>query len=180
MDIAFSRIIEIDRKINSYFESLNNLWLKMTFGFLTHLGSGAVWITIYAFFLFFFKDYFSRMIFSLILAEITGLVIIIILRYITKRERPLPHPNPHFLSPWNKYSFPSHHSMRSFMIASIVGLSYQFWLPFLLFIAVIISFSRIYLLRHYLSDVLTGALLGIFLGVPFKIFLYIFVARFVP
>ncbi|MBW2194639.1 MAG: phosphatase PAP2 family protein [Deltaproteobacteria bacterium] len=131
---------------------------------LTHLGTGAVWITVYAFSLIFLYERFTQLIFTLILAEMTGLLIIVILRYITRRERPARHYKCFFLTPWNRYSFPSHHALRSFMIVVIVGAHFPRLFPFFLFIAVVVSFSRIYLAKHFLSDVLVGALLGILLA----------------
>lgn len=89
---------------------------------------------------------------------------IIILRYITKRKRPVTQYKPFFLAPWNRYSFPSHDALRSFLIAVILGANYSGLLPFLLFMAATIGFTRLYLSKHYLSDVLVGSLIGIVLG----------------
>ena len=154
----------IDRKINAYFASRDNLWLRAVLGALTHLGSGAVWISVYALLLIFFHDHFSQLILALILAEVIGLLTIIILRYMTKRKRPVIHYKYFSLTPWNRYSFPSHHALRSFIVAVIIGTDFPGLLPFLLVMAAAVSFSRIYLLKHYLSDVLVGVLLGILLA----------------
>ena len=156
--------MEMDRIISHYFASHNNPWLRTALGALTHLGSGAVWITVYALLLVLFHDQFSQIILALILAEVIGLLIIITLRYMTKRERPIIHYKYFSLTPWNRYSFPSHHTLRSFIIAVILGTYFSGLLPFLLVMAATVSFSRIYLLKHYLSDVLVGALLGILLA----------------
>jgi len=156
--------MKMDRKIKEYFASHNNPWFRAALGALTHLGSGAVWITVYALLLVLFHDQFSQIILALILAEVIGLLIIITLRYMTKRERPIIHYKYFSLTPWNRYSFPSHHALRSFIIAVIVGTDFPGLLLFLLVMAASVSFSRIYLLKHYLSDVLVGVLLGILLA----------------
>ena len=156
--------MKMDRKIKEYFASHNNPWLRTALGALTHLGSGAVWITVYALLLVLFHDQFSQLILALILAEVIGLLTIIILRYMTKRKRPIIHYKYFSLTPWNRYSFPSHHALRSFIIAVIVGTDFPGLLLFLLVMAASVSFSRIYLLKHYLSDVLVGVLLGILLA----------------
>jgi undecaprenyl-diphosphatase len=156
--------MEIDRKIKEYFASHNNPWLRAGLGALTHLGSGAVWITVYALLLIFFNDHFSQLVLTLILAEVIGLLTIIILRYTTKKKRPIIDYKYFSLTPWNRYSFPSHHALRSFIIAIVVGTDFPGLLPFLLVMAATVSFSRIYLSKHYLSDVLVGALLGILLA----------------
>jgi undecaprenyl-diphosphatase len=160
-----AKLMEMDRMISEHFTSHNNSWLRVALGTLTHLGTGTLWIPLYALFLIFLQEHFARLILTLILAELIGLVTIIALRYMTRRERPIMAHKYSFLTPWNRYSFPSHHTLRSFMIAVIVGTHFPGLLPWLLILAATVSFSRIYLSKHYLSDVLGGALLGILLAV---------------
>jgi len=164
MNLFFVKFLEIDRKINEYFVSHNNPKLRTALRALTYLGTGALWIPIYALVLGFFYNHFTPLILNLILAELMGLLTIIILRYMTKRKRPIIKYKYFPLTPWNRYSFPSHHTLRSFIIAVIVGTDFPTLLPFLIIMAVMISFSRIYLSKHYLSDVLVGTLLGILLA----------------
>ena len=164
MNISFGKLMEMDRTVSQYFASHNNPWLRAPLRALTHLGTGAVWITVYALFFIFLQNHFTQLILTLILAEVIGLLTIIVLRYMTKRKRPIIHYKYLSLTPWNRYSFPSHHALRSFIIAVILGTYYPWLLPFLLVMAATVSFSRIYLLKHYLSDVLVGALLGILLA----------------
>lgn len=62
------------------------------------------------------------------------------------------------------YSFPSGHTAASFAAVSALFFSRsRLWLPALA-LAVLISFSRLYLYVHWPSDVLAGALLGAVLG----------------
>ncbi len=162
MYIYLVELLDFDRKTTRYFASLDCPWLKKSMGILTHLGSGTLWIAIYAF-LIAFQDQLFPIIFVFILAEIIGLLITVLLKYTTKRSRP----DIIYNSSWHsllKYSFPSHHSLRAFMIAVILGTTYPAFLPFLIFAASMISFSRVYLLKHYLSDVFAGALFGIIIG----------------
>jgi undecaprenyl-diphosphatase len=155
------KLPEIDQNINEYFVSRNNRWLRALLGALTHLGTGFLWVAIYVLFFGFFNNYFGRLILTLILAELIGLLTIIILKYMTKRKRPDTHYKHFYLTPWNKYSFPSHHALRSFIIAVIAGTYFPRLLPYLIVMAATVSFSRIYLSKHYLSDVLAGVLLGV-------------------
>ena len=62
------------------------------------------------------------------------------------------------------YSFPSGHTLSSF-IAAVILLRYdlRFGIPALA-LAVLIAFSRLYLFVHFPSDVLAGILLGIGIG----------------
>lgn len=66
------------------------------------------------------------------------------------------------ISHW--HSFPSGHTTTIFMLTSALSmLSYKKkWLQqALLGVAVLVGFSRIYLMQHFLSDVLAGSLLGV-------------------
>jgi membrane-associated phospholipid phosphatase len=64
-------------------------------------------------------------------------------------------------------SFPSGHTMSAFALA--IGLVYLFKLNRGLWIfplvgAVIVGISRVYLVQHFLKDVLAGSLLGVLIG----------------
>jgi len=76
------------------------------------------------------------------------------LKYLVDRRRPTPP------SPRSNSSFPSGHATVAFAAATIVGRSYpRLSLPAFA-LAGTVAYSRLYLRRHYPSDVLAGALLG--------------------
>lgn len=64
----------------------------------------------------------------------------------------------------DSYSFPSGHATTSFGLAYMLSAFYPFWpvqtASYLA--ALLIAFSRVYVGEHYPSDVLSGALLGVF------------------
>ena len=62
------------------------------------------------------------------------------------------------------YSFPSGHTGASFAVVSAMFFGKNKWWPEVLVLALVIAFSRLYLYVHYPSDVLVGALIGIFAG----------------
>ena len=68
--------------------------------------------------------------------------------------------NAFLLKDMTGYSFPSGHSIAAFSAFTILGIKYGH-LYFFIFLAVMVSISRIYLGVHYPLDVLAGALLGI-------------------
>ena len=158
------KFFEIDRRISIYYASDNNQFLQSGFSVISNMGSGLVFISILLFLLIICYDYCSQIVLFILLAEIAGLIAIVILRYATRRKRPLASRNLFWFSPWNKYSFPSHHAFRSFMVATILATKYPISIPFLFIVAISIGFSRIYLSKHYLTDVIAGAFLGIFVG----------------
>ncbi len=78
-----------------------------------------------------------------------------ILKYTTNRKRPS---GSH--SRWNS-SFPSSHASTSFAFAWAVSREYPSLKIPSLVLASLISYSRVYLKRHYPTDVIFGACLGI-------------------
>lgn len=64
----------------------------------------------------------------------------------------------------NGYSFPSGHTGSSFAAAYVISKYNSKYGIFAYIIAALIGFSRLYLFVHYPTDVLCGALLGIFCG----------------
>lgn len=76
-----------------------------------------------------------------------------------------------------KYGYFSAHASSSFGLAVFLGIilknRYFYLIYFLLFWAILVSFSRIYVGVHYPLDVITGMIIGCILG-----FLFIFIQRF--
>jgi len=64
-----------------------------------------------------------------------------------------------------QFGFVSSHATNSFALAVAAGLlfrnKYKFVLPVMLFWAALVSYSRIYVGVHFLTDILCGALLGV-------------------
>ena len=68
---------------------------------------------------------------------------------------------------WEKYSFPSGHTMSAFavyaIIAFLVGWKKTFGVAMLV-LAVLVGISRIYLVQHFMQDVYLGAILGVLIS----------------
>lgn len=80
------------------------------------------------------------------------------LKHVIRRKRPLDDTlgNP---------SLPSGHATIAFSAATILGYRYPKWRIPLYIGAGLVGYSRIYLGRHYTSDVLAGAVIGTTMGV---------------
>jgi membrane-associated phospholipid phosphatase len=66
--------------------------------------------------------------------------------------------------PRGNSSFPSSHAANAFALALVLGLRWPRLSPAMWLLAALVAFSRIYLNRHFLSDVLVGAGLGVALS----------------
>jgi undecaprenyl-diphosphatase len=59
------------------------------------------------------------------------------------------------------FSFPSYHAATSFFGAVVMSHKFKKYKGYFFILAAFISFSRIYLGAHYLTDILAGAIIGI-------------------
>lgn len=147
-------------------QKLRNPFLDRMMVCITRLGdSGAVWILLAVIFLF-TKDYKIcgiTIILSLILSGIIGNLV---LKNIFARKRPcwINKDIKLLIDMPKDYSFPSGHTSASFASAAAIFLNYKAVGLAALILAVLIGFSRLYLFVHYLSDVLSGVLLGLCCG----------------
>jgi undecaprenyl-diphosphatase len=57
-------------------------------------------------------------------------------------------------------SFPSSHAANAFALAWVLGARWRRGIPAFFALALLVAFSRMYLNRHFLSDVVAGALIG--------------------
>jgi len=86
-------------------------------------------------------------------------LVVYILKILIARPRPLLS-----LIEESSYSFPSGHATIMFALLPIFISSFKEYKYFWLFFALLISFSRIYLGVHYLSDVIGGIIMGLIVG----------------
>lgn len=146
----------------------HNVFLNSFFSFLSGIGSwGMIWVVI-ALALFIWEEGKNqKKLVALVLAVIlSALFVELGLKNIVRRLRP------EFIIPFTiviadktaSYSFPSEHATLAFAGAYILGREHKRLKWFYYLLAILISFSRIYLGKHYPSDVIAGAVIGLIIG----------------
>lgn len=136
--------------------------LDSFFIFITQLGNaGIIWLLLIGILLLNKKTrWFGWLCLIGILSEyfINDMVI----KNIIARNRPFIQKNLDILikAP-SGYSMPSGHSASSFLMAGMFIFNKQKGRYFVLILAALIAYSRVYLNVHYVSDILVGALVGL-------------------
>lgn len=154
------RLADLDERVDAAMgrDPLNRLVRPMSW--ITRLGSGPVCVPVFLALLVIGAGRVAEWAATVLVAEILVVTVLVPVRYAVRRQRPCPCPPPRW-SPWNRYSFPSHHAARAWMAASAAAAVSGPAGAGLAVLAGLISYSRLALRRHYLSDVLAGAGLGI-------------------
>jgi undecaprenyl-diphosphatase len=141
-------------------------WLRRGTLLATRLGNGWAWYVLGLAILFFGGERRYVALGSGLTACVTGIFLFRGLKHLSKRPRPC-QIEPHcwaMISPPDRFSFPSGHSMTSFAIAVSIGHFYPELQLLLLLLAASIAASRIILGMHFLTDVIAGAAIGVGLG----------------
>ena len=68
------------------------------------------------------------------------------------------------ISKGGKLSMPSNHAANMFSLALVLSYFYKKYKPLLLFLAILISFSRVYVGVHFPGDVIVGGCIGFFIS----------------
>lgn len=142
--------------------------LLQFFSFLSGVGTwGIVWILIMGGLILWKEIGDRRELFTLTFAVILSFVTSdLILKHIFLRPRPfsgLEDPSKIF-GYSSGYSFPSSHATIAFACAFILSYKHKKWDPGYYILAVLIAVSRVYLGRHFPTDIIAGAILGTIIG----------------
>jgi undecaprenyl-diphosphatase len=168
-------ILKLDQLLTEFFFNIlpHNTFFDYFFLFLSAVGSMAlIWIIIVLIIVIYEQERHPKFIFVFF----TGLVFITLVvnlgfKNIIRRERPTN-------SLWLNNTFPSSHASSSFFAAAVFSYYYSKnkkkkkttnkpipnWPLFYYSMAVLISYSRIYLGVHFFTDIAAGAIIGISLA----------------
>ena len=90
-----------------------------------------------------------------------------ILKFIYPKERPVPMPRKTFYQKYEAGSFPSIHSARIAAVTTFFSLQYPHTATIVVGVlaSLIVGYSRVYLRKHYITDVIAGILIGTINGI---------------
>lgn len=160
----FAELVQLEESILLWIqEVIRTPYLTPFFIFVTRLGdSGMIWIIISCILLAFQK---TRKVGAIALVALAGSYLVnnLVLKNMIARTRPyemIPELG-RLIEKQSDYSFPSGHTGSSFAAAVVYykELPKKYGFP-LMFLAIAIAFSRLYLGVHYPSDVIIGAATG--------------------
>jgi undecaprenyl-diphosphatase len=141
-------------------------WIRYWMIAATRLGDGWLWYSMAGLLLAFGGPQRYAAVSAAGSAALVGVGVFKLLKRISHRPRPC-QIEPHCwstISPPDKFSFPSGHTMTAFSIALVLSYFYRGVEVPLYFMATSIAVSRVVLGMHFASDVLAGAILGVGLG----------------
>ena len=156
----------MELKFLDWLQTLHTPWLDAFMTAVTRLGNGGVlWIASAVLLLLFPK---TRKLGAAVAISIALEIVCcnVILKPLVARPRPfeINKTVSLLITRPKDYSFPSGHTGASFAVTSaLLFEKSRLWIPSMI-LAVLISFSRLYLYVHYPSDVIAGVLIGIMLG----------------
>jgi undecaprenyl-diphosphatase len=160
-------IQNVDNNIIGFVQTnLHNSIFDVMMPLFSFIGNnGAVWLIIAVIFLFFpkYRKYGIMIALGLFLTDLIGEVT---LKPLIARVRPC-NLNTNVLMLISRpvdFSFPSGHTSTSFSATIVIWRSNRKFGVFALLLAMLIAFSRLYLYVHYPTDLLAGAVLGMFCG----------------
>jgi len=156
--------------------------LNSIFQFITKFGE--YYIFVFFFFIYLYQNF--RISFSILVLGVVMPITSYFLKGFFKHPRPLTYFYKHFnnfpvegIENFHYHtghnSFPSGHTMAAFALFSLLALSTKkkYLQVIYILIPTLVAISRIYLVQHFLEDVLFGAVIGLFLGVIVYSFVFI-------
>jgi len=139
-----------DRNIADFFNTHQNLYIYSFMNFIS-LYAFLIPLFVIMYIIIIFKN--KKNIIKYPVSVIITLAIVYLLKLVISRQRPFTD---------ELTSFPSNHSASVFSVVPLFKKGYRIvWIIF----SILVAFSRIYLGRHFLTDVIAGAVIGLVIGI---------------
>jgi len=139
-------------------------WIKRIAAFMAHSGDSWFWGLALVLLWFIGPRDWRPQIALLFLGIFFTAVSVLILKFLIKRPRPEGEWGQVYRNS-DPHSFPSGHAARATMLTVIMLLTGFWWIGLIMVVwTVSVDISRVGLGVHYLSDIVVGTLIGIFMG----------------
>lgn len=158
-------VLELDAQLSNQMRIAEKPGLLRRFAiFFAHSGDSWFWLAALIL-LWFISDPVWRHWEIVLFFGIGGLAAIVLaVKFLVKRKRPAGEWGDIYRNT-DPHSFPSGHAARAFLIAAVSAFLAPLWLAVLLWVwAPLVALARVAMGVHYLSDVIVGALLGVFVA----------------
>lgn len=146
----------LDNTITEQMDKLSSKGLDMIMKSLEDLTSFPGYATVFYTLSFFGKEKEEKAVKLAVLSFASSSFLTLGIKGMVNRERP----NKEFTGRFNS-SFPSGHMTNYFSVAHIFAKEYPRYSIYLYSFGLILGFSRIYLKKHYFTDVVSGMIVGI-------------------
>lgn len=168
-------VLYVDGSVKTFVLSVQSHWGLMVASWLSAIGYGlanaAMAATVMAFGLLAVRPREAIVGRLGLLAVISGGLSVQVLKHLFCRSRPLAERAGQFFVEFpclgkgaGLISFPSGHSVTSFALAYVLSRAYPKWSAIFYGLATMVALSRIYLAKHFPSDVVAGAAIGMLAG----------------
>lgn len=189
MNDIVSQLVEWDKELFLFLNGKRSAFMDV---FMWHVSGKWQWIPLYIFLSYllykvFGKSIYIPLLFIAISFSLTDQLSVRLFKDVFERLRPCHDPGiqemVHTIQDkcGGQYGFVSNHAANTFGLATLLGLflkSKYHLLPYLLFWALLVSYSRIYLGVHFPADIFMGGLFGISIGCfLFAIYHYFVLSR---
>jgi undecaprenyl-diphosphatase len=155
------QIIALDTVLFNMIYNLSGSWFDNLAILFTYIGEIYI-IYLFALALFIKKD--KKAALYLLPALILNTLLTGILKYGINRPRPFQALGQESLIHATSPSFPSGHTSRTFVLATVLSKFHPKFAKYLYSFAIIMALSRVYIGVHYPLDIISGAILGISVG----------------
>lgn len=163
--MSFEKLLDLDARFSTRLRVAENPGgLRTTAMLFAHSGDSWFWAVALVLLGFMGNPFWKARAVSMGISILVTALLVLAIKFTVKRRRPEGDWGEIYRST-DPHSFPSGHATRSFMLAVLaVGLGPVWFALILLIWAPLVGLARVAMGVHYLSDVIVGAILGIFMG----------------
>ena len=156
-----NRLVALDNSLSARLTLTEEAGSRRTVAVLgAHLGDGPLWFVI-SVIVFWLGEATRHFVLLAAVAVIAAAGLTTALKFLMKRSRPR-EATGFYSTRYDPYSFPSGHATRVACLAMMFSYQFPCWAIVFYALALFVSFCRIALGIHYISDVLVGLIIGFF------------------